>query len=213
MILNYSDLQNSTGDFLNRQDLLPIVKTFIQFAEADFNRTLRVRDMISSAPVALAFTTSDLAALPDDFIELKGAPVGPDGKPLGYKTDEDLSVLDADPNLTGNPLFYTILGPNMRISPAPGPTATTTTYVTINYYQRIPALTDPTESNWLLQKHPDLYLYTTLMQSAPYLKDDERIQIWGGIQQKLMADISMDTERASYRGATPLITSKGGSIG
>jgi hypothetical protein len=33
--------------------------------------------------------------------------------------------------------------------------------------------------NWLLRSHPDAYLYGSLMQAAPFLRDDERIPVWG----------------------------------
>lgn len=35
-----------------------------------------------------------------------------------------------------------------------------------------------TDPNWLLTAEPDIYLYATLVESAPYLKDDERIAVW-----------------------------------
>lgn len=214
MILNYSDLQNSVGDFLNRMDLLPVVKTFIQFAEADFNRSLRVREMMTDAPVIVSFT-SDTALLPDDFLELRGAPtLGVNGPDLDYKTPEILSAILGDPNETGDPQCYTLVGKSMRIAPVGDVTAWTAPVdIAIFYYRKIPALADATDANWLLLAHPDLYLYTTLIQSAPYLKDDERLQVWGGLQQKILEDIRMANERASYRGATPRIASKGGSIG
>ena len=46
------------------------------------------------------------------------------------------------------------------------------------YRQNIPALTSTNTSNWLLTLAPDLYLYGTLLETAPYLKEDERIQTW-----------------------------------
>ena len=33
-------------------------------------------------------------------------------------------------------------------------------------------------SNWLLACAPDAYLYGALLESAPYIKDDERIAVW-----------------------------------
>ena len=41
------------------------------------------------------------------------------------------------------------------------------------------ALTDLAPTNWLLTKHPDVYLYGALLESAPYTKEDERINVWG----------------------------------
>ena len=35
------------------------------------------------------------------------------------------------------------------------------------------------DPNWLLTIAPDLYLYGALLESAPYIKEDGRIQTWG----------------------------------
>jgi hypothetical protein len=32
--------------------------------------------------------------------------------------------------------------------------------------------------NWLLTGHPDVYLYASLVETAPYLKDDSRVPVW-----------------------------------
>ena len=34
-------------------------------------------------------------------------------------------------------------------------------------------------TNWLLTLAPDIYLYGALLESAPYIKEDARIQTWG----------------------------------
>ena len=46
------------------------------------------------------------------------------------------------------------------------------------YYARIPHLGPTQPSNWLLAKYPDVYLYSVLVQSMPYLKDDARLATW-----------------------------------
>jgi hypothetical protein len=46
------------------------------------------------------------------------------------------------------------------------------------YRANIPSLAT-NAGNWLLTLAPDLYLYGTLLESAPYIKEDGRIQTWG----------------------------------
>ncbi len=46
------------------------------------------------------------------------------------------------------------------------------------YRKVVPALSDANTSNWLLACAPDAYLYGALLESAPYIKDDERIAVW-----------------------------------
>ena len=40
-ITNYSNLQSTVADFLNRSDLTSVIPVFIQLAEAQINRDLR----------------------------------------------------------------------------------------------------------------------------------------------------------------------------
>ena len=58
-------------------------------------------------------------------------------------------------------------------------------YVARLVYERtITSLSTSTTINWLLTSHPDIYLYATLCEAAPYLKDDNRLQMW----QMLLAE-------------------------
>jgi hypothetical protein len=56
-------------------------------------------------------------------------------------------------------------------------------------------------SNWLLEIAPDAYLYGSLVQSAPYLKDDGRVQVWGGLYAGAVAAVNRDNERARFGGS------------
>jgi len=65
------------------------------------------------------------------------------------------------------------------------------------YYARIPALSDSNTSNWLLDYSPDIYLYGALMQSAPYLQNDERITIWSSLYLKAIDDLEISNQRTA----------------
>jgi len=59
----------------------------------------------------------------------------------------------------------------------PSPDASYT--ATLTYYARIPALSVSATTNWLLTAHPDAYLYGALLQAAPYLRDNDALQVYG----------------------------------
>jgi hypothetical protein len=46
------------------------------------------------------------------------------------------------------------------------------------YLSRIPELSDSVPTNWLLAKHPDVYLYGSLMELAGFSKSAEEIKRW-----------------------------------
>lgn len=77
-------------------------------------------------------------------------------------------------NVTGQPQFFTIFGSEIELGPTPDQNYT----IEMVYRQNIPALAS-NSTNWLLSLAPDLYLYGALLESAPYIKEDARIQVWG----------------------------------
>ena len=65
-ITNYGELKSAISDFLNRSDLTSVIPTFIDFAEAEFNRILRIRQMVARAEAVI---DARFSAVPADFLE------------------------------------------------------------------------------------------------------------------------------------------------
>ena len=72
---------------------------------------------------------------------------------------------------------------------------------------RMPALLDDvTQTNWLTDFAPQLLLYRTLLEAAPFLKNDARIQTWQTLYDRALAavsgeDIAKVTDRNTSRKA------------
>ena len=60
-------------------------------------------------------------------------------------------------------------------------------------------------TNWLLDNHPDAYIYGTLLQSPVYLGHDERITLWLGRYNQIIEQITTSDQKASFSGSTPSI--------
>jgi len=198
---NYTELQASIADFLNRSDLTSVIPDFITMCEAEFNRTLRVRDMSvrTRAPI-----DSQYLKLPSDFIGMRNIDLLTDPvTPMAYKNLQNLDI-HRSAHSTGKPLYYSIMKDNLEFAPAPDGDYT----IEIVYYQKIPALSaDETNGvNWLLTDHPDAYLYGSLMHSAPYLQADERVGLWAGKYQQVIQQITSSDEKAKFSGSTPSVS-------
>jgi hypothetical protein len=192
--MNYTTLKSSVADFLNRQDLAAVIPTFISLSEANLNRVLRTRAMLCRATALL---DTHFTKLPSDFLEAKNIQLNTDPvTSLQYVTIEHADLLRARWS-TGKPRYYTIVGDTLEVVPPPDTGYT----VELVYYKQIPALTELNETNWLLTSHPDVYLYGTLLQSAPYLKDDERIPIWGQLYKQFVADVQYSSESSEVSGS------------
>ncbi len=199
---NYTELQASVADFLNRSDLTDVIPDFIRMTEAELNRVLRTREMSvrTRAPVSEQYVK-----LPDDFLGMRNIELVTDPVTvLEYRNLENLDSHRAS-DATGKPIFYSIMQNNIEFAPVPDSEYT----LEIVYYQKLPQLgTEVTEftTNWLLDSHPDIYLYGSLMQSAPYLQADERIGVWAGKFQQVLEQLKTSDEKARFSGTTPTIT-------
>jgi hypothetical protein len=187
----YTGLKASVADWLNRQDLVAQIPDFITIGEAQINRTLRVLQMEVFSD---GTSSADLVAVPSDWLEtrtlrLEDPTAGM--QILEYVGEEEFDQLEAS-GLTSTTRYYTILNGAFQVLPVP----TGDVSYDIRYYARIPALSNSNASNWLLLKSPDLYLYSALAASAPFLKDDERIAVWAGAANKITDDMKLESERA-----------------
>jgi hypothetical protein len=170
----YSDLQTSAAGWLERDDLTDRIPDFVTLAEAQMNRSLRVRKMVARSTATLA---DEFSAVPTDYLQpiqficTDGSTTWEiDPTPL-----ESIAAYKAQSTQTGKPRFYAVVGGEFQFYPAPDASYD----AALTYYQQIPALSDAEPSNWVLANHPDAYLYGTLLQAAPYLRDAEQTAVWG----------------------------------
>lgn len=175
----YSELLTAGANWLARSDLTDRLPEFIALAEAKFNRELRCNQMEtrSYTTVNTSATEPEFIALPGDFQTMRRVRLsGVTGKPrLVAVTQHQANVLRTSlDNEAGQPIYYTIMGDEMELVPTPSEAYE----IEMVYRANIPALSDSNTTNWLLTLAPDAYLYGMLLESAPYIKDDNRIQVW-----------------------------------
>lgn len=162
-ISTYAELQTAVASWLHRADLTSQIPDFITLAEAKLNRQLRLRAQETTD----TGTVSATVALPASFIGMRSLTVSAGGTsyPLTYITPELLT------SETGQPTSYTIVGDNIKFQ-----NSTTGYTYTLVYYVPFAALSAGV--NWLITNAPDVCLYSTLLEAAPYMKDDKRITVW-----------------------------------
>jgi hypothetical protein len=74
----------------------------------------------------------------------------------------------------------------------------------ILYYELPPLLDDTIQTNWLTEYAPQLLLYGTLLEATPFLKNDERINVWQGMYDRAAAmlngeDLAKILDRSAVR--------------
>lgn len=191
----YATLKAQIADFLNRTDLESSIPGFISLCETQTERQLRVRQMLATATITV---DGELEVLPADFLETRSLVLNTNPvRPLQFRTIDSMAMFKAANPQMGRPTDFTVIGNNFQFLPAPDSAYT----ATLTYYQTIPRLSESVASNWLLQKAPDIYLYGALINSAPYLKEDTRIQTWATYYQGAIDALSTEDDRASTASA------------
>lgn len=68
-------------------------------------------------------------------------------------------------------------------------------------YYELPSLIDPSadgQTNWITTNAPDILLYATLLETASYLKDDERVPVWTNYYDKAKAALNTEDMARIY---------------
>ena len=195
-ITSYATLQSHIADTLNRSDLTSVIPNFIQQFEARARSDWRLRKLDSQSVVNVA---SDGLALPSDLYRLNSW--YHDGAtyfgPIAIVSADDIGRLKASYGDTGVPQFAAIVDGVARFAPEPD-----ATYVTKIVYERYPdALSATNTSNYLLEEAPDIYLYGCLAESAPYLKDDERLGMWETMFNQRAENYNIAQQDAAFGGS------------
>lgn len=194
---NYGELKTGIANFLNRDDLTSIIPTFIALAEAQIARDLRHwrQEVRVSTTVDERFEN-----LPTDWLEGVHLSLA-DGSTVEYGSVAEISRQKLLSNNTaGQPRLYTLNSGQIEFFPAPDESYT----LTMIYYARIPTMSGDTDANWLMTSYPDIYLYGSLLQSAPYLGEDERMVVWAQLYSAAVKNLGDDSKRARSSGG-PLI--------
>lgn len=182
-ITSYAELQTAVANRMNRSDLASQIPEFIAFAEAEFNRVLRLPlQYVGEASLAVSGRFTDL---PTDFLEMDRV-IWLDGttrRPMQF-VGESSSQWDDDGSDTSNwPRFFALRGTKIEVLPAP----TVSRSLRISYWKKIPALAS--EVNALFSAHPDLYLYRACYEAAVYMMDQERMTFYLGLYDRLMTEV------------------------
>ena len=189
-ITTYSELKSNIADWLLRDDLTSVIPTFISLAESQMNRDIRDHRMVKRATANI---DSEYFVKPTDWLEtirfqINTTPIAT----LLFVTPDQAAEEKVNFSSSGKPKFFTNVGTQIEVIPTPDATYE----AELAYYSKIPSLSDVTTSNWLLSSNPDIYLYGALLQAAPYLNDDGRMNVWGSLYRQGVESLKVQDERA-----------------
>lgn len=206
---SYAALQTTIGSWLNRSDLTTSIPDFIALAEARFRRELR--DWLR-----FTYTTTNVTAdltLPATISEVltvskNDGASGSSNNILSLVTQEEyqhwMNLNSATNSNAGTICFVDVDADTpaltLRFYPPLG-TQSAIANLKVEAVKVLPALSASQTTNALLRDAPDVYLYGSLAESAPFLLHDERIPMWEQRCLAAMRGLRMQTERRLFGGS------------
>jgi hypothetical protein len=190
----YADLQSAIILYAFRQgdtEFAATCPTFIALCEARVNNILRVRDMEDSAAISM---TDGEGTLPADYLQYREVIANAPGRSYPLSAADPGVGQENYPD-AGFPACFAVKGNKIRTYPK------STVDLTLNYFAKIPALSDSEPTNWLLEKSPGVYLYGSLLEAAPFMMDDGRISTWAQLHEGALTLLRQEDEMAKYAGA------------
>lgn len=168
--MNYSKLKEVIADWSNRGDLESQIPVFIELTEARLKRDLR--DKVRMTQRAEAMVYGEYFPLPCSWCET--VKVIADGRILRLVDSFNVERVE----LYDGPKYYRHVGDQLQLLPGTNISESDPIRFEMEYLEFPEPLSEENESNWVLSTYPDLYIYGAMLQVAPYLQDDARIQIW-----------------------------------
>jgi len=191
--MTYAELKTNIANFLNRSDLTSQLDFFIDATEAEFNRRLRVKDMIKRAT---ATADAQYISLPTDWLEAINVQIDSNEfTPLFQQSIESLDVYRKSINNIGNqPVYYALVDNTIELAPTPDTSYT----LQLTYYGTIDALSDSNTTNFISTGYPDAYLYGALKHASIYLMEDDRVALFTQQFEKALEEMRLEQEKAEF---------------
>ncbi len=199
-LTTYEGFQAAVADYLGRDDLTSRIPDFIRMAEARLNRDVRMRVMERRAYHQVSAGKDELS-LPwkrvdndwDVFLEMRDLVWKSSGRTV------NLTYLPADTyadrlSESGEPLRYAIVGKSLFLVPVPDSAG----MLELTYWAEIPPLSATQTTNDVLTTAPDLYLYATLIESAPWARSSVPIDLWTRYYQEARERVRESENRGRY---------------
>jgi hypothetical protein len=121
--------------------------------------------------------------------------------PLLKRNYDLLRLYWPDPTTQGAPEFYAEYGfEHLLVAPTPD-----AAYPFEMAYWELPEPIDSTtQTNWLTQYAPDILLYGSLLEAAPFLKNDDRVQTWASLYDRAAKALGgEDVQRGTDSSSNP----------
>ena len=180
--LTYDSLTSTVLQYLERTDaaVVAFIPTAIMLAEFEIAQDIKTLGQLLVANGAMNINNPVIAkpARWRKTVSMTLTTTAGQKQPMYLHKLEYLSSYASDVTALDTPLYYADYdADHWFVAPTPSAAFAFETLC----YTRLPPLASDNQTNWLTQNAPNAMIYGTLKQTAPFLKDDARLQVWGGL--------------------------------
>lgn len=202
---SYANLKTEIANYLNRTDLTSYLDTFIELAESRIARDLRLREMENIDISITTVSGTQSYDLPTGYLEMRY--VAYQTNPYTFLTflapPDFMRVYNAGEG-SGTPSHYTIIGSKIYLGMQPDAAKV----LELGFFKRPTGLSAVNTSNDILTNFPDIYLYSCLAESEPFLMNDERLQVWASLYKEAVETANNSAQRGRASGAPLNMTAR-----
>lgn len=202
-IATYSELQTAVATWLARSNLTSYIPDLIALGEQRIFRgsddplfpseALRVAEMETEGDLTLS---AELVAQPTGFLEAKRLFINDatDNTPLDVVSSSSL-LTNYPLQTNGRPKQYAVEGSNFRFRPIPD-----SSYAAKLLYYKKPDPLATTATNAVLTALPGAYLYATLLEAQPFIRNDERLAVWARLYAAAIGGVMKSNKASRWSG-------------
>jgi hypothetical protein len=184
------------------EELDDAIPAFLRIVESKINTAMKTGEQSVRAQIPLN-AGQEYYSLPCDFGGFRDVELvntggsansnGAAGKTLVYLAPEEMNKISRGGNQRN--MYYTITANQIQIAPAHADEV-----LEVVYYQLVPPLLNPTDSNWLSDKHPDAYVFGLCAEISAFAKDEVSFQGYDARFKESLASITMDDQITRWSG-------------
>lgn len=206
--MNYADFKTYLRTFLWKQndaDLATAMDSLIRMADGELNRVL---DIQRRQKTALISPRSEDYVLPSDFRHMVSVNNLADTSESTFRTTTLMDIYRMRQRTSSNhvmPLYATDQGVgSQKLLRLVGPfSADAPGSLVLVYRANVPDFSAMNES-WLEQDFLDLYTYTVLSHTAPFLREDERLPVWQTMKADAINSAIQEDRHNVTHGGSPM---------
>lgn len=194
-VLTYDSLTSTVLQYLERTDqaVVNFIPTAIMLAEFEIAQDIKTLGQMLVVESTMS-ASNPVIAKPARWrktVSMTLTTSSGQKQPIYLRKLEYLNSYSPSVSVTGTPLYYADYDADHWFV-APTPSANFAFEALC--YTRLQPLASDNQTNWLTQNAPNAMLYGTLKQTAPFLKDDSRLAVWGGLFDAALAALKTEDQ-------------------